>query len=159
MRTTWLERDETLDAVEVTILNCGPGVSYAPKLERVEWLTMSMRAQLVAPNLKYIGDYTLPTPDEAKQRMLDIAHIVVPDPTLLDMEHWHNECGTVHCIAGWALTLAGETGQELENHFHRDTNIAGVILLGIEAFPLFYRSNDEALEYLRTLLKDNPPQE
>ena len=29
----------------------------------------------------------------------------------LDMRHWHSDCGTVHCIAGWVVHLAGEAGE------------------------------------------------
>ena len=29
----------------------------------------------------------------------------------LDMRKWHSDCGTVHCIAGWVVTLAGEAGK------------------------------------------------
>lgn len=32
----------------------------------------------------------------------------------LDMGTWHTSCGTAHCRAGWAVTLAGEQGEALE---------------------------------------------
>lgn len=37
---------------------------------------------------------------------------VVKDPGVLDMALWH--CGTTHCRAGWAVTLAGKAGKCLE---------------------------------------------
>lgn len=32
----------------------------------------------------------------------------------LSMRQWHSDCGTAHCRAGWAVTLAGEAGRDAE---------------------------------------------
>lgn len=60
------------------------------------------------PALTSIGGYPVPDPEIAKARLLAVAQRVVNDPAALDMSCWHNSshgCGTVHCIAGWAVHL------------------------------------------------------
>jgi len=70
----------------------------------------------------------------------------VPDGGL-NMESWHT-CGTTHCLAGWAVHLAGEEGVKLEKEL--GANAAGALIwhASIGKIPNFYSSNKEAIEFL-----------
>jgi len=65
----------------------------------------------------------------------------------LDMSDWHT-CGTAHCLAGWAVKLAGEEGLEIENKLL--TNAAGALIWheSIGKIPNFYASNEDAIKFL-----------
>jgi hypothetical protein len=60
-----------------------------------------------------------------------------------------NECGTVHCIAGFAQVMAGEVG------FSDWPSCAGYCLLGGEAEFHFHDSNEEGLEFLKEVIARN----
>ena len=64
------------------------------------------------------------------------------------MDKWHT-CNTTHCIAGWATHLHPE-GKELEDKY--EAQIAGLLLLGTEAHSHFFDSNEDAREYLKSVL-------
>jgi hypothetical protein len=78
-----------------------------------------------------------------------IAEIVTEKDGALDMESWHT-CDTTHCIAGWACHLA-PNGKELEAK--RGTQIAGLMLLGIEAHSHFFDDNETATRWLKTKIE------
>ena len=61
------------------------------------------------------------------------------------MEAWHSDCGTSHCLAGWACHL-NEKAKELEES--QGSAIAGLLTLGPEAHNYFYKSNKEVKEWL-----------
>jgi hypothetical protein len=65
----------------------------------------------------------------------------------LDMGSWHNECGTSHCRAGWAITLAGEKGKALEERL--GSAAAGALIFARnypnQKVPDFYCGNETAL--------------
>ena len=71
------------------------------------------------------------------------------DASGLDMKDWH--CGTTHCRAGWAVTLAGEAGEALEKRF--DTGAAGALIYAASRpgmpVPNFFATNADALADLR----------
>jgi hypothetical protein len=67
------------------------------------------------------------------------------------MGSWHT-CETTHCIAGWAVHLAGEEGKALE--VKHDTHLAGLSLLGHEAAAHFYDNNEAATAWLQAKLND-----
>jgi hypothetical protein len=75
-----------------------------------------------------------------------IAEIVLSDNDKLKMSAWHSECGTAHCLSGWACHL-NETAKKLEKT--HGTQIAGLLTLGAEAHSHFHDSNEKALEWLR----------
>lgn len=105
------------------------------------------------PALTSIGGYPVPDPEIAKARLLAVAQRVVNDPAALDMSCWHNSshgCGTVHCIAGWAVHLE-PGGYDLEKKVG-STLLAGNILLGAEASKLFFADNDKALAALAAVI-------
>jgi hypothetical protein len=65
------------------------------------------------------------------------------------MGAWHT-CDTTHCIAGWAVHLAGDEGKALEAK--HGTHLAGLSLLGPEAAEHFYEDNEAATAWLRAKL-------
>jgi hypothetical protein len=68
----------------------------------------------------------------------------------LEMKDWHT-CATTHCRAGWAITLAGEAAQALEDKF--GPGVAGSLIYAAsspgELVPDFYASNDKAMADIR----------
>lgn len=67
----------------------------------------------------------------------------------LDMESWHR-CSTIHCIAGWAVTLAGQAGAALESLV--GTNAAAALIYaasGSHPVPDFFATHSDALAELR----------
>jgi uncharacterized protein YjbI with pentapeptide repeats len=93
----------------------------------------------------------LPIAADAAERLKAVAATAL-QPDALEMESWHT-CGTTHCIAGWAIHLAGEPGQLMELMMGAD--LAGLLLLGTEAHQHFYDSNEKALEYLRGVVAND----
>jgi len=71
---------------------------------------------------------------------------------VLEMGAWHNECRTTHCMAGWAVTIAGERaiGQE---DFASTPYIAALIIKESCPYlkgktPNFYATNEEAMKFI-----------
>ena len=94
--------------------------------------------------------YDLPYRLIAEERLKEVALVALATPGALDMTRFH-VCDTTHCIAGWAITLAGKEGRDLEEKF--GTDVAGTILLGANASSMFYLSDDEARVRLRRVLE------
>jgi hypothetical protein len=77
----------------------------------------------------------------------------------LDMRNWHNreKCGTTHCIAGWAVHLAGKAGYELEalvpmNGDGDSTPVAAALIFAASGWPIipdFFDNNEDALSALK----------
>ena len=66
----------------------------------------------------------------------------------LDMRQWH--CGTTHCRAGWAITLAGSAGQALEEAL--GSEVAARLIYESSTgrpAPNFYASNSDAIADIR----------
>jgi hypothetical protein len=111
------------------------------------------------------------TPEQQEANLLHVAlWIVERDLDNFEMGSWHqawqeelllnlrvsttgkkalNECGTVHCIAGFAQVMAGEVG------FSGYAQAVGYCLLGEEAECHFHDSNDEGLEFLKEVIARN----
>jgi uncharacterized protein YjbI with pentapeptide repeats len=70
-------------------------------------------------------------------------------PGALRMEMWHT-VRDAHCIAGWAINLAGREGQFLAQAY--GLYLAGHILLGSEAAEHFWDDNAQAASYLKGVL-------
>ncbi len=89
-----------------------------------------------------------------------VAHTILNRPDRFDMKYWHiyydeyndklNECNTIHCIAGWAVTLSNK-GKQLEKELH-STELAGLLLLGNEAHSHFFDSNEQAITWLKSIV-------
>lgn len=89
----------------------------------------------------------LPPVRQVDNLKLSILSAINAEGCALKMDRWHT-CNTVHCLAGWAVTLHPE-GQELENKF--GTNVAGAIIFNAccGEVPDFYATNEAALEWLK----------
>jgi hypothetical protein len=60
---------------------------------------------------------------------------------------WHSECNTQHCVAGWAVRLAGDVGAAAEERL--GTATAARLLLGGEDHP--FGEFDDPLPWLRRM--------
>lgn len=90
---------------------------------------------------------------EARQELLkEVARRALAHPDNLDMRAWHSDCGTAHCIAGWAVHLAGARGYALEARFGAAG--AGSLLLGTWAESHFHDSNSDAEDFLQSVLDE-----
>ena len=106
-------------------------------------------AYLTGAYLRGATGLDLPSPDLAAARLTAVARAALASSGALDMECWHT-CETTHCIAGWAIHLAGEEGAQLEREF--GSEIAGLQLLGIEAHSHFFDNDEIARAWLQTKL-------
>ena len=66
----------------------------------------------------------------------------------LEMGSWH-ACATTHCRAGWAITLAGDKGADLERHYGPAVAGRMIYLASAGYCPHFYASNEAAIESIR----------
>jgi len=68
----------------------------------------------------------------------------------LEMDNWHT-CETTHCIAGWAIVLAGKEGRDLEAAVGPAAAGALIYAASNPAAPIpdFYATNEKALADLR----------
>jgi len=64
------------------------------------------------------------------------------------MSVWH-ACNTTHCRAGWAITLAGKAGEELEYRFGPEDAGRRIYLASTGRAPHFFASNYAALADIR----------
>jgi hypothetical protein len=112
-------------------------------------------ANLSGANLRFAnlsGANGLPIAADAQQRLCAVASHVLAHPQILQMGNWHNECGTTHCLAGWAIHQAGTLGEVLEK-LH-GPHMAGLLLLGVDAAEHFYDGTDEAIEWLQSVAQE-----
>ena len=93
--------------------------------------------------------YEQPAPEIIATRLASVAAHALAAPKALRMSCWH-ACKTSHCIAGWAIHLAGEEGYELERKV--GSSNAGLILLGVDAASKFRLKDDEAKAWLQTFV-------
>jgi uncharacterized protein YjbI with pentapeptide repeats len=96
----------------------------------------------------------LPIAADAPARLQAVAAQVLSNPDCLRMNLWHSNCGTAHCLAGWAIHQAGPIGATLEA-LH-GAHLAGLLLLGHDAAARFYQPNHEVLQWLRTISEAQP---
>lgn len=99
------------------------------------------RANLTGADLTRADIPTIPSIDKA------ILDAVKTDGCSLDMGDWHT-CETAHCRAGWAITLAGEAGRNLEKKY--GPSVAGALIYAKsrpnKPIPNFYASNEDAMK-------------
>ena len=103
------------------------------------------RANLEGANLK---GAKIDLIDGHEELLKKVAEYALEEEDSLEMDTWHT-CDTTHCIAGWATHLHPE-GKELEDKY--GAQIAGLLLLGTEAHSHFFDSNEDAREYLKSVL-------
>lgn len=73
-----------------------------------------------------------------------ILELVQADLRALDMGSWHS-CSTTHCLAGWAVTLAGPAGRQLELSIGAQTAGALIYAKSTGAIPDFYADDADAI--------------
>jgi len=78
-----------------------------------------------------------------------VALKILGDRESFDNDLWHNSCNTVHCIAGYACFMAKD--RDIEGM--HGTEMAGLMLLGIEAHDHFYDSNKAAIRWLEEVVE------
>ena len=116
------------------------------------FLEIKPRSKLVAPKLETIHGQPVGDPETQGALLKQVAEAALADPKNFIMNDWHNEsggCGTAHCVAGWAVHLAGEDGYALEKAVGPAT--AGALLLGTDAASMFFLSRDEATARLEMI--------
>ena len=78
-------------------------------------------------------------------------HDRIKDGCDLEMSCWHT-CETVHCIAGWAVVLAGDAGRVAESMIY--TSAAGALIINESCpylngkVPDFTSSNEEGMRFI-----------
>lgn len=92
----------------------------------------------------------LPVVDDHEKRLRQVAELILSSPDKLYMFAWHRPCGTVHCVGGWAIHLAGEEGKLLENI--NGSRAAAYMLLGSEAYDHFWDHYLDALAWLKKVV-------
>ena len=98
------------------------------------------------------GKLKIPVVKQLHRKMLKV---IESGKGVLDMGDWHT-CKTTHCRAGWAITLAGKRGLELEKQC--GSSLAGALITiasspKLDSVPNFYDTNDGALESIRAAAK------
>jgi hypothetical protein len=66
----------------------------------------------------------------------------------LDMSAWH-KCQTTHCRAGWAITLAGDAGRDLEERVGSHRAGIAIYRASTGRVPNFFASTERALEDIK----------
>ena len=96
----------------------------------------------------YLEDVKLPSSLSVPDLKSKILEQVTQDAACLNMGSWHS-CGTTHCLAGWAIHLAGKEGYELEEKL--GSAVAGTIIFqnSIGEVPDFYTDNKSAMAWLK----------
>jgi hypothetical protein len=101
-----------------------------------------------APVLKHVGERvkfdTLSVRED--ELIQEIAAKILPDPDLLDVNHWHNN--NSHCIGGWAITLSKQA-QEIEKLY--GSEIAACLVLP-NYKHLFFTSKEAAIRELKEIV-------
>ena len=114
-------------------------------------------ANLHGANLRYAdlhganlhGAAGIPVAIDSGDRLREVAAVATASHDGLYMNLWHT-CPTTHCIAGWAIHLAGEPGRLLEEV--HGPELAGRMLLGHEAALHFHDDDIDARAWLLSVL-------
>jgi DNA-binding transcriptional ArsR family regulator len=157
--------DATLDRVlpmlsAATLDRVLPMLSDAKLGRLLPWLSDETLAHVLPMLSAATMARVLPMLSDAPMASINIAVPVVEDldrkvaeavgeqGEALDMGRWH--CGTTHCRAGWAITLAGEAGAALEAKV--GSEMAGRLIYEASTgrmAPDFFASNSDALADIR----------
>ena len=105
---------------------------------------MEIEGQLSGANL---SGANLSDADVSAIEMIDskILEAIGENPSNIPMGSWHT-CETAHCRSGWAITLAGQKGKDLEKKI--GPSAAGALIYAAsrpgKPVPNFYASTEEA---------------
>jgi hypothetical protein len=69
---------------------------------------LGIASDLMVARVARLRNLTVPVVEDLDRKMYE----ATKGGENFDMNSWH--CGTTHCRAGWAITLAGEAGAKLE---------------------------------------------
>ncbi len=127
-------------------IDCAPDAPPSVKLGLAIKFGIKSEANLRGAEI----DFEIATPEQAAPRIAEVAKAALASERALNMGDWHT-CETTHCIAGWAIQLAGDQGRALEDKF--GPHVAGLSLLGTEAASHFYDSNEDATAWLKSKLE------
>jgi hypothetical protein len=74
----------------------------------------------------------------------------------LDMDHWHskNECGTTHCMSGFAEVAHGDAGAYIVKHFGHELGGHILFLHSTGRTVDFHTDNEAAIETLKDMAGD-----
>ena len=105
-------------------------------------------ADLCGANLR--GAKNIPDAPVVENIDAKILAAISADGCKLEMGNWHS-CATTHCRAGWAITLAGESGKELERKTSPDTAGQLIYMASRPGVPVpdFYADNETALKSIQ----------
>ena len=90
----------------------------------------------------------LPTVTPYPQLVEKIAEQVDAREGCLDMRNWHT-CDTVHCLAGWAVTLH-EDGKKLEDEIGTSAAAALIFNASCGEVPDFHSDDQTAMAWLKS---------
>ena len=109
-------------------------------------------ASLNRASLNRASLYDAKLPSIAKiDNLFTQIHDRIKDGCDLEMDSWHT-CETVHCIAGWAVVLAGDAGRVAESMIY--TSAAGALIINESCpylngkVPDFTSSNEEGMRFI-----------
>lgn len=130
----------------LSYLEANPGVVAAAKKSFGDWENsvagVKACSDSLLPGLELLKD--VPVVPDAPARLRSVAAIVHKQPSCLQMRAWHT-CETVHCIAGWAMHLAGDHHViRLDELFAWRYSLIGAVLLGHEAACYFFDVEDDS---------------
>jgi len=94
----------------------------------------------------------VPVIDQLDRKILD----AVTTTGKLDMSQWHS-CETTHCRAGWAITLAGEAGKQLEKEHGPHRAGAMIYRASTGRVPHFFASDEAALADIKRCAGEDKP--
>ncbi len=83
---------------------------------------------------------------------------ITEHPETYAQEAWHSDCRTKHCVAGWAVTLAGDDARSAEALL--GTACAARLALGLSLDAVCpFGPADDPLPWLRKLAVEGRPRE
>jgi hypothetical protein len=142
--------DANLAGVNLAYANlAGVNLAYAknaPKLPQTEETEEEREARYAARAARFRERFPeVPVVEALDAKILSAINV---EGCALDMSTWH-KCETTHCRAGWAVTLAGKEGAELEAKYGPEDAGRRIYLASTGYVPNFFASNDAALEDIK----------
>lgn len=124
------------------------GARFVPAIDPSQTTPRTPPAGLAAARAERAARYRTLHPEVPVVERLDarILSAITAEGGTLDMSAWHNtSCKTTHCRAGWAITLAGKEGIELEKRHGPERAGTMIYRASTGRVPYFFDSTDRAL--------------
>ena len=120
------------------------GANNVPETNGSECVQSGKRPPRKTP-AERAADYRARNPDVPVVEALDAKILAAIDAGgKLRMDQWHT-CETTHCRAGWAITLAGDAGADLERKYGPQRAGSMIYRASTGRVPRFFASNKNAL--------------